>query len=1134
MGINLNRQASAVGLVVAFVAIFSAHTQVSARYYQPSPNNVATQGPNASYEGPYSNFMIKSDNNNANLRITIEGACLVKTAGSAGLSATYRGVTKSSNGDCNGSDLVFSGVQGNAKLVVHKINGQGNQPFNVNVTGDASAYVTQIDNPDRTNPNPTQNELDNRAIGVWMGGGANFKFNVPCDYNGAQKAYYKFKDADVGLSNQPNKPQLRLWAWNEKGVDLGYIPINVTSGNNSWQTAEPDVLVPGWSYEYRWSNTGGLNAILHVLPWGEYRGLGKQDCGGGSNTGGDPSTVSDQLDYKCENNKPFVKPKSLQDPATRWFMGTADGGGGNSGGSASGSADLMKTRNQWWELPPGVASLFDGAHTITFYFDGYSIVPDTNKKDAKFEYNGKDSSGNTAFRIVNQYCNNVDYPPSMNSSMTCSTIVLSNLYDANNRSGQQYKYYGVVYNRNADGERGSIIKDFTGFADGAGGVLYLDKMVPNPADNNHGLIVDVGLHNFDVNGNRIDTPDGYVTLINNSVGSCYVGECSVSITGGIVPGSEAIEGDQVIRNSKLTVSLTINNTGDDTRLPLYDDVAGSQLSFIKSGGDVDFQPVDFIWGANTSGVTSIVPGESLTGTFTIDAPNDFGNYTLSGYVGYKDRFGVYKSVGDEVNIGACSTIFTTYQPYEVKTTANITGTVPDVENPDSIEYKISDSRTAGQYSDVVGSSYYTGDIKLNALAKLYYIPKSTGVESAPSFHEIDYTTRTYNATGLSPLASTWNDNPIYINKPEFRRQPAVDATWVRGDRYCASYNIADGFGWIGPGGVKILTAPRNAGGCEGIVDRPFVRVYGNDIWAGATFAGGTPSAGGAYGYSRYSDATHTSAGSGTEFGILATNSISGLSSVFLRKEASGMPYQSSGLTFSNSDINNLGNAFIAGDAVTIPDWYSDTRKAGVISTATGNIASLTDGKQYQASGPLTINGVTGYTGQRTIYVDGDVIIASNNTYNNVRTTDLDTIPSLVIIAKGNIRINPGVTQFDAILVAQPTSATTGGLIYTCNVSAGLENSDLFRDTCKNKLRVNGALIAKQVRFLRTGGTLRDVPVESPGASPTKYKLETYYDDHAAESIRMTPDTFLSKHILEPVGGPNIGKYDYIEASAPVL
>lgn len=101
-----------------------------------------------------------------------------------------------------------------------------------------------------------------------------------------------------------------------------------------------------------------------------------------------------------------------------------------------------------------------------------------------------------------------------------------------------------------------------------------------------------------------------------------------------------------------------------------------------------------------------------------------------------------------------------------------------------------------------------------------------------------------------------------------------------------------------------------------------------------------------------------------------------------------------------------------------------------------------------------------------IYANGNVTINNNVCYgsceNNNKFDKVSHIPSLTIVATGNINIKSNVTRVDAILISD-------GTVDTC--SDYQSNNDYSQyGTCKRKLKINGAIIAnKSPHFRRTYG-----------------------------------------------------------------
>ena len=98
------------------------------------------------------------------------------------------------------------------------------------------------------------------------------------------------------------------------------------------------------------------------------------------------------------------------------------------------------------------------------------------------------------------------------------------------------------------------------------------------------------------------------------------------------------------------------------------------------------------------------------------------------------------------------------------------------------------------------------------------------------------------------------------------------------------------------------------------------------------------------------------------------------------------------------------------------------------------------GKIYYSSGNLTINSN----------------IIDNSTYNTLGSLkDSQTL----IIANGNININPNVTRIDAWIVS-------GGTINTCD---GYTTTNLTSEDCKNQLQIKGPVLARDIVLPRTYG-----------------------------------------------------------------
>jgi hypothetical protein len=277
--------------------------------------------------------------------------------------------------------------------------------------------------------------------------------------------------------------------------------------------------------------------------------------------------------------------------------------------------------------------------------------------------------------------------------------------------------------------------------------------------------------------------------------------------------------------------------------------------------------------------------------------------------------------------------------------------------------------------------------------------------------------------------------------------------------------------------------------------RAFIEVTGGDIVAGGSFKQGTtcsnkvypyyispattpgnsPNSGGIATYGNQS----TGLGSKAQFGVLSlgynVGSFSG-PGLFSVDRVGGTMATLSNLTGQNGGLlNQTGTS----DWHCAPDYYDTTQKTGADAPGPfggGGVPPAT--AQYKATGPISISTSTiGLNQQTTIYVDGDVTITGNITYTGSYDATVPTkIPYFVLIAKGNISIDPAVTQLDGLYVSQLDPATgKGGVFATC--IGGL--------LCNQQLKINGAVLAQEVDLLREHGTQGPLSADPNGiCTPT--------------------------------------------------
>lgn len=684
-----------------------------------------------------------------------------------------------------------------------------------------------------------------------------------------------------------------------------------------------------------------------------------------------------------------------------------------------------------------------------------------------------------------------DDVPTVSGSLTCTTATINRVNDTDPDGSGQMQVRIWVNNRKSTGGNGGNVKtiDYT-LPQGGSAAINIEKFEP---PSNYGLQYDIWVRNVKTDstwGDWVAGPGG-------EVGTCYSATCTLQIVG------NPLGDNRVKASNQFDVKATVTNRGDGDNAPLYDSVGGNQLTISDGGGDFNFSPHDFFLSDKSIGLgSSAVSDHNLK----LTASSSIGTYTVDAYVDYNGRFPVQNGNGDSAadrNVIHCKKTIRVYRPYLYSPNINSVTAIPDVENPESIEYKPSVNQKMSGTKD--GSPYYTGNLVTDVSTRLYYKNADLGgSEDPPDFDTKNYASTTLNGDKLFP--SKWVDT---IFGKDFNHGGQTD-TWKLGDLYCATATVDNSSGWIGPDGQSESPLPEQAAAtttpsCPQVEDRPFVRVYGGDVATGGSFTGGSSSGGDIKTYMRGSVAP---AGSGAEFAALAIGEVRGFATASNRMTAPAAP---NGLTFSNKDVvltaadilnlNSDDNAKLGGDfGASRPssDWFNETRKPDSEidhSTVSGPVSpsGFADSKQtyIKPSGKLILSGQTNYSGHRTLYVEGDVVITGDITYTGGARSNVSDIPSFVLMVKGNIYISKNVHRLDGLYVAQPKDVGSGtnndantGRIYTCTQPDGSKYTLANLDAnCRSTLKVNGSFIAQEVKLLRTANTLRDVTATSPYIPP---------------------------------------------------
>ena len=331
------------------------------------------------------------------------------------------------------------------------------------------------------------------------------------------------------------------------------------------------------------------------------------------------------------------------------------------------------------------------------------------------------------------------------------------------------------------------------------------------------------------------------------------------------------------------------------------------------------------------------------------------------------------------------------------------------------------------------------------------------------------------------------------------------------------------------------------------IDRPLVKIYHGDISVGGRFGSHTtgnaclkddltspPPAAAIYAHVRAEG--EGSYGSSAEYGVYARGEIEGFYSKFKRGQ-DPPPNPTQELTFANNDATLAWGGGWEGRLRCMPNYWREVDKELKAQDSMGidlgidlTRADIQNTRQLYVpqAEKFTITNTDPTVDlelKTTIYVEGDLYINDNIINENEELTTQNQIYLIYLIVKGNIFIASDVTRIDAVLIALPSNHLAmpktppeKGRIYTCYIE-GLTNSTLdihsydilidkddmalddtnrkHEQTCRQRLTVNGALIARQVHLGR---------VTDP---------DNIVDGRITEEINLLPEYFIGTPQLPP-------------------
>ena len=377
------------------------------------------------------------------------------------------------------------------------------------------------------------------------------------------------------------------------------------------------------------------------------------------------------------------------------------------------------------------------------------------------------------------------------------------------------------------------------------------------------------------------------------------------------------------------------------------------------------------------------------------------------------------------------------------------------------------------------------------------------------------------------------------------------ATFMAGDKYCATIQVQYASGVVQEGGQVLSSTGPNSGStsCDYVTNKPYFKIINSSAAVGGV-VGACTSAVNTGVLSSWFNNTNAANnyGASAQLGAYALAHIAGFASN--QTSPSNSPSE---LSFANvADGSSTPSPFITTDNNSPYLGGSQNGRNCITAPAVEPIGTVSSG----GSGLVNLNGFLNpghshidrpkkYGGNLRIknnnrpveagdnvafYVAGDIFIEDNIIYDTTGWT-AQTIPSMLVVATGNIYIDPSVTQLDGTYEA-------GGKIVTCATASGAITPTNLYDTCKNKLIVNGSFVAKKIELLRTYGSLRDEArnLAPPGSLVTCDSASgpaVNQPNCAAEVFQFSPEHYLERPAAR-VPGAGMVQYDAVTSLPPVL
>lgn len=275
-------------------------------------------------------------------------------------------------------------------------------------------------------------------------------------------------------------------------------------------------------------------------------------------------------------------------------------------------------------------------------------------------------------------------------------------------------------------------------------------------------------------------------------------------------------------------------------------------------------------------------------------------------------------------------------------------------------------------------------------------------------------------------------------------QEGITANSALGDRICVSWQLTAS----NDGRVTVDTQPKVI--CVPIVSGPLLKVLGNDVRVGSSFATGNNVSSTVYGM------VTDQGGSWVEYAITAPGEVVNFASQSGAVNGSADPQSAwSKLTFANTLADCGSYGCFTNDPARLGKIPSV--REGLLSSG-GSIVHNEGLANVSTSRINTIlGGLTNINQSAVIVTTGNITIDSDITYSPGPFTGAQTIPQLILIGN-NITIMGGVHRIDAWLIASGTVSTCGDVTL---------RADLRSTNCDQTLTINGPVMADTLLLNRT-------------------------------------------------------------------